>query len=243
MEPSTYRYRGKHRSQAALIGRTKEIAATRVRYGCRRIHVLVRREGWAVNAKRIYRLYREPGLQLCNKVPKRRVKAELLVTIVVEALDGRVLDGSVHPLDLAVGPGMIDAGEVVLDAVLGAAQVEHVGQVAGGGPVGVARRQAELDAVVGEHGADAIGYSGDEGFKECGGCDAVGAFDQLDEGELAGAVDGNEEVELAFGGLHLGDVDVEVSDGIGLEGLLGGLVAFDLGQARDTVALQAAVQR
>jgi putative transposase len=31
----------------------KEIAATRVRYGYRRIHVLVRREGWHVNAKRI----------------------------------------------------------------------------------------------------------------------------------------------------------------------------------------------
>ena len=77
MEASTYHYRGKHRSQAALIGRIKEIAATRVRYGCRRIHVLVRREGWAVNAKRIYRLYRELGLQLCDKVPKRRVKAKL----------------------------------------------------------------------------------------------------------------------------------------------------------------------
>jgi putative transposase len=45
MEPSTYHYRGKRRSQATLIGRIKEIAATRVRYGYRRIHVLVRREG------------------------------------------------------------------------------------------------------------------------------------------------------------------------------------------------------
>lgn len=61
----------------ALIGRIKEIAATRVRYGYRRIHVVVRREGWAVNAKRICRLYRELGLQLRNKVPKRRVKAKL----------------------------------------------------------------------------------------------------------------------------------------------------------------------
>ncbi len=43
MEPSTYHYRGKRRSQAALIGRIKEIAATRVRYGYRRIHVLLRR--------------------------------------------------------------------------------------------------------------------------------------------------------------------------------------------------------
>jgi putative transposase len=37
----------------------------------------LRREGWQVNAKRIYRLYREMGLQLRNKTPKRRVKAKL----------------------------------------------------------------------------------------------------------------------------------------------------------------------
>jgi transposase InsO family protein len=35
-----------------------------MRYGYRRIHVLLRREGWRVNAKRVWRLYREMGLQL-----------------------------------------------------------------------------------------------------------------------------------------------------------------------------------
>jgi putative transposase len=55
----------------------KEIAETRVRYGYRRIHVLLRREGWDVNVKRIYRLYKEMGLQLRHKPPKRRVKAKL----------------------------------------------------------------------------------------------------------------------------------------------------------------------
>ena len=51
--------------------RIKEIAETRVRYGYRRIHVLLRREGWDVNPKRIYRLYKEMGLQLRNKIPKQ----------------------------------------------------------------------------------------------------------------------------------------------------------------------------
>src|SRR5262249_43935649 len=50
---------------------------TRVRYGYRRIQVLLRREGWAVNTKRVYRLYREMGLQLRNKTPKRRVRTKL----------------------------------------------------------------------------------------------------------------------------------------------------------------------
>src|SRR5215210_7590131 len=53
---------------------------------------------------------------------------------------------------------------------------------------------------------------------------------------------GHEEVELALLGSDLGDVDVEVADRIRLEPLLRGLVALGLGQARDAVALQAAVQ-
>ena len=49
--------------------RIKEIAETRVRYGYRRIHVLLCREGWRVNAKCVYRLYHAMGLQLRNKTP------------------------------------------------------------------------------------------------------------------------------------------------------------------------------
>ncbi len=77
VDRSTYHYRSKRTGQAALMNRIKEIAETRVRYGYRRIHVLLRREGWTVNAKRVCRLYREMGLQLRNKAPKRRVKAKL----------------------------------------------------------------------------------------------------------------------------------------------------------------------
>jgi len=77
VDRSTYHYRSKRAGQAALSKRIKEIAETRVRYGYRRIHVLLRREGWPVNVKRVCRLYREQGLQLRNKSPKRRVKAKL----------------------------------------------------------------------------------------------------------------------------------------------------------------------
>jgi putative transposase len=51
----------------------REIAATRVRYGYRRIHVLLRREGWYINAKRVYRLYQLEGLSLRLKQRKKRV--------------------------------------------------------------------------------------------------------------------------------------------------------------------------
>ena len=75
--PSTCRYKSRRAGQAILCNRMKEIAATRVRYGYRRIHVLLRQEGCGVNAKRVYRLYCEMGLQLGNKSPRRRVKARL----------------------------------------------------------------------------------------------------------------------------------------------------------------------
>src|SRR5215475_16058157 len=74
---STYQYRSRRAGQAHLSERIREIATTRVRYGYRRIHVLLRRDRWRVNPKRVYRLYREMGLQLRNKTPKRRVKAKL----------------------------------------------------------------------------------------------------------------------------------------------------------------------
>jgi putative transposase len=57
--------------------RIKELSATRVHYEYRRIHVLLRREGWEINHKRTHRLYRELGLQLRSKTPKRKVKAKL----------------------------------------------------------------------------------------------------------------------------------------------------------------------
>ncbi len=76
-DPTSYRYKSRRPDQAALEQRIKEICQTRVRFGYRRIHVLLRREGWKVNIKKTRRIYKELGLQLRNKHPKRRVKAKL----------------------------------------------------------------------------------------------------------------------------------------------------------------------
>jgi len=57
--------------------RMREIAKVRVRYGYRRVHVLLRREGWQVGRNQAYRLYREEGLQLRSKLPRRRKMAVL----------------------------------------------------------------------------------------------------------------------------------------------------------------------
>lgn len=57
--------------------RIKEITATLVHYGYRHAHVMLRREGWADNQKRVYRLYRAEGLSLRLKRPKRNKSARL----------------------------------------------------------------------------------------------------------------------------------------------------------------------
>jgi putative transposase len=76
VDTSTYHYKSRRPGQAGLEHRIKEICQTRVRYGYRRVDVLLRREGWPINQKKTRRIYRELGLQLRNKTPKRRVKAK-----------------------------------------------------------------------------------------------------------------------------------------------------------------------
>ena len=59
---SSFRYRSVAADDSALRLRIREITEARVHYGYRRVHVMLRREGWRDNHKRIYRLYREQGL-------------------------------------------------------------------------------------------------------------------------------------------------------------------------------------
>ncbi len=54
--------------------RLKELAATRSHCRHRRLYILLKREGWNVNAKRIYRLNAEEGFSLRTKKPRQRVR-------------------------------------------------------------------------------------------------------------------------------------------------------------------------
>jgi putative transposase len=58
--------------------RLRELASVRVRYGYRRLHILLRREGWRVTHKRVYRLYRLEGLSVRSAVRKKRALRALL---------------------------------------------------------------------------------------------------------------------------------------------------------------------
>jgi putative transposase len=69
---STLRYRSRPRpEEESLRRRLRELAAQRPRFGYRRLHVLLRREGVIINHKRVERLYREEGLAVRRRRRKR----------------------------------------------------------------------------------------------------------------------------------------------------------------------------
>ncbi len=76
MSASTYLYVSQRKDENVLKSRIKEITDTRVHYGYRRVHVMLRREGHMDNVKRVYRLYREEGLSLRLKRPRRNKAAQ-----------------------------------------------------------------------------------------------------------------------------------------------------------------------
>ena len=73
MAVSSFRYEARG-SDEPLRSRVIELARAKPRYGYRRLHVLVRREGEPVNHKRVYRIYREAGLMLRRKKRKHCVR-------------------------------------------------------------------------------------------------------------------------------------------------------------------------
>jgi putative transposase len=68
---SLYRYRSRRPDSGPLRARIEEIAAIKRRYGYRRVYLRLRREGWEVNRKLVYRLYREAGLAVRRRKRKR----------------------------------------------------------------------------------------------------------------------------------------------------------------------------
>jgi putative transposase len=72
---SSLRYQSRRDPQTALRLRLRELAQTRVRFGYRRLLVLLRREGWDIGKHRLYRVYTEESLALRRKRPWRHATA------------------------------------------------------------------------------------------------------------------------------------------------------------------------
>lgn len=75
---SVARYRRRERNDEAIRERLKDLAGRHRRYGYLRLHVLLRREGLAINRKRTYRLYRDEGLAVRTRKRKRLAGRERL---------------------------------------------------------------------------------------------------------------------------------------------------------------------
>lgn len=162
------------------------------------------------------------------------------MAFVVEAFDSRLLDGAVHPFDLAIRPRVVGLGEAMLDVVCLADHVEAHRTREDGVPV--ARLFGELDGIVRQDRVDTVGHGFQEVFQDLPCCSPISLVDELGDRELAGAVDADEQVKLASGSLHLSDIDVEEADGMALEALTLWLVALDVRQAGNVVPLETSMQ-
>jgi putative transposase len=77
LDRATARYRARPRDdETSVRQRLRELAAERPRFGYRRLHVLLRREGVRVNYKRVARLYREEGLAVRRRSRKRAARGD-----------------------------------------------------------------------------------------------------------------------------------------------------------------------
>jgi putative transposase len=71
LQRASWSYKAHGRDDTVLRQRLRELAQVRIRYGCQRLHTLLRREGWPDNHKRVHRLSCLQGLNLRSKRPRR----------------------------------------------------------------------------------------------------------------------------------------------------------------------------
>ena len=72
IDPRVYRRVSKRPADTELRGRLKELSSERRRFGYRRLHILLKREGWHVNWKKLYRIYREERLTVLKRGGRKR---------------------------------------------------------------------------------------------------------------------------------------------------------------------------
>ena len=93
MNRATFYYRSRAKDRSALKMRLRDLAMSRVRFGYLRLTVMLKREGWQVGKKLVYRLYRELGLQMRTKKRRKLASAQRgPVEVAVRANQRRSMD-------------------------------------------------------------------------------------------------------------------------------------------------------
>ena len=86
----------------------------------------------------------EPTSKIIGVHEVAQMSSQLIVTVVVVALDGSLLDSPFHPLHLTIGPRMFGLGQSMLDTALTADLVEAMNPKAGRPAIAIAQHIGEL---------------------------------------------------------------------------------------------------
>ena len=132
---------------------------------------------------------------------------------------------------------MLDLGEPVVNLVLTADPVKDVLQ-----GVNVPLVMGKLNTIILQNNVEPMGQGCDKVAQKRRNGYPAGLLVQFNQGELGSAVDGNAEMQLAYGRMNFSNINVEVAVRVGFEHLLRSLVAVNLGRAADIVPLKAAVK-
>lgn len=155
----------------------------------------------------------------------------------MEWLNSRVLDRSDHAFSLPIGPWMIRLGLTVVDILFCANCAEDMIDDPTACPFVMLYK---LDAVIGKHPVDFVGYRFDQSFKEAG-CHTLCRLG-IDSGDddLGSAVNCDKEEGHASLIPQICNIDMEIADFVGFEPL--GLFTIRLRQTGDPMSLQAAMK-
>src|SRR2546423_12077111 len=95
-----------------------------------------------------------------------QVGSELVVAVIVVAVDGRLFDRAVHPFDLPIGPWVMGLGQAMLDALGSADLIKSVDPVSSGPAIAVFWQDSELNTVIGQHRMQPVWHCRDQGLQE-----------------------------------------------------------------------------
>src|SRR5438067_8866288 len=90
-----------------------------------------------------------------------QVGSELVVAVIVIAIDHRFLEGTVHALDLTIRPRAVWFGQAVFDTVGSADLVEAMDPVTSRPPITIFWQVGKLDTVIGQHRMQSVRYGRD----------------------------------------------------------------------------------
>lgn len=93
VDRSSVRYRSVRPDDADLRTAMKAVAGERRRFGYRRVHVMLERQGWQVNQKKLRRLYREETLQVSKRGGRKRVSGDAQADACAGAAKGALEPG------------------------------------------------------------------------------------------------------------------------------------------------------